>query len=69
MLHIAAIILNALVIAFYSFIMIDGILDEFRLGAPKIKFFFNITFVELFVTSLFMLVLPILNIKFIYTSR
>ena len=69
MLHIVAIFLNIIIMVFYSFVIAEGVMQEFTNIAPKMKFFFNISFLELFITSLFMLFLPILNIRFIYQSK
>ena len=69
MLHIFAIILNLLVLFFYIWGIGEGILEEFQSIPPKMKFFFNVTLGEFLFISLFMFILPILNIKFIYNSK
>jgi len=68
-LHIFAIILNLLVLFFYIWGVGDGIAEEFQSIPPTMKFFFNITLGEFFFISLFMFILPILNIKFIFGSK
>ena len=69
MLHIFAIILNLLVLVFYIWGVGDAIVEEFQSIPLTMKYFFNITFGEFLFISLFMFVLPVLNIKFIYNSK
>jgi hypothetical protein len=68
-LHIFAIILNLLVLFFYIWGVGDAIVEEFQSMPLTMKYFFSITFGEFFFISLFMFILPILNIKFIFGSK
>ena len=69
MLHIFAIILNLLMLFFYIWGVGDGIAEEFQSIPLTMKYFSNITLGEFFFISLFMFILPILNIKFIFSSK
>lgn len=69
MLHIFTIILNFVVVLFFGITMTYGIIEQFDNTPVKMKFFFNISFLELLAIITFLLVLPLLNIMFIYRSK